>query len=182
MFKKVLVSLFVIGFIFVSIVMYNHNQEPSREDVFKSTKKWSRPATKVLFLERIDDSWLTIIRMGHGVAIARLEENSLGLWRVKQLLSSVHYPPAADDEEITWGASGDGQGNTYYFGQIINPKIKRLTVENKRKIYDDVHLFNVNGDHFFFKEVNEEMELPINIEAYSESGEVIYSSVSPVKK
>ena len=160
---------------------------PTEEDVFKITEKWSFATEEVYFVRKIDGDWLTIFRNRDSIMIARLGQNWLGYWELRNdqgfesTLISTYYPPMEDDE-ITWSASGSKGGNiSYYFGQIINPMIKRIEVETKKGFFEDALIINDGGARFFFVKSDHEMLLPVNIRAFSETRELIYSTIKPVK-
>ncbi len=128
--------------LFSILLIYNHKQLPTKEDVFKITGDWSPKTEEVYLVRKIDEEWLTIFRNSHSVLVSRLEQNWLGFWEFKDdlggegSLASTYYPPEQNDE-FTWGASGsDEVGISYYFGHIINPKIQEIKVETEKGIYD----------------------------------------------
>ncbi|GGM41416.1 hypothetical protein GCM10011351_29480 [Paraliobacillus quinghaiensis] len=115
--------------------------------------------------------------------IGELSQNWLGFWEIRDksgnenALSSTYYPPEKGDE-ITWSAGGEGETETaYYFGQVINPKINKITVETKENFYEDVPLITSNENRFFFKKVNGQVITPINIKGFSNTGELLFSTL-----
>lgn len=170
----------------MATTIFNYKQPPTEEDVFHITKNWT-PATKEVFLVRkINGEWLTIFRNQHTVMLARLKRKWTGNWDIRDemgnvsSISSIYYPPGEDDE-IIWTAGGVGQkgkGYVFYFGQIINSEIHKVTVESKQELHEDVQIIKENGERFFFKKVKGEIISPVNINGYSKSGKLVFSSLA----
>ncbi len=162
-------------------LIYNHKQLPTKDDVYKMTKNWSYPTDEVYLVREIDGEWFTIYRNHDSITIARLEKNWLGYWRMKDdtgseaTLASTYYPPL-HTEEFSWSAGSRGK-TAYYFGQIINPTIKKIEVETQKKLFEDALIISSGETRFFFAKESGEVVLPINIKGFSETGELIYSTV-----
>lgn len=180
--RKILIGILILTGLITLFLFYNHKQIPTEEDVFNMTAKWSPTTEEVNFVREIDGDWLTMFRNSHSIMVARLEQNWLGNWKVRDergyesTLVSISYPPREEDE-ITWGASSKGKSRSYYFGQILNPMIDRIEVETKKNVFEDALIFSPQGLQFFFVKSEEDMFLPVNIRAFSETGELIYSTV-----
>ncbi|WP_274307451.1 hypothetical protein [Solibacillus daqui] len=185
--KKVFIGIAIITVLIIVFLIYNHKQLPTKEDVFKITKNWSPATEEVYFVRKIDGDWLTIFRNMHSIMIARLEQNWLGYWEIKDdlgyesTLISTYYPPL-EDEEFNWSAGSKAGIRSYYFGQIINPTIKRIEVETKKDFYEDALIISYEESRFFFVKSDGEMVMPVNIRGYSETGELIHSTIKPIKK
>ena len=177
---KSLIGFIIVTLLFTMYVIYNHRHNPTKEDVLKITKNWSQTVKEVYLVSNIDGEWLTIFRTNQTILLARLEQNWLGLWEIKDdfedssSLSSVLYPPKNDDA-FTWSAGGPEQ-RAYYFGQIINPEIKEIEVETKRDVFEKALLINAEGSRFFYIKSEEKVILPVNIRGYAETGELIYTT------
>ena len=176
--RRIIFGLLVISLFFISVLIYNHQQQPTVEDVFETTKNWSPATEEVYLIRKIDGEWLTIFRNQHSVMIGELKQNWFGLWQIRDetggesSLSGTYYPPVEDDE-FTWGANGATEKEiVYYFGQIINPRIQKITVFD-----EDVPIITSNGNRFFFKKLNGDFERPTNIKAFFKSGELIHSTI-----
>lgn len=180
--KKVGVGIALIV-IMLSVVVYNHLQQPNNKDVFNITKKWSPATEEVILIREIDGQWLTIFRNQHGVRIAELQQNWLGIWKFKngRTLASTYYPSSAEDK-ITWQASRPGEEKiTYYFGMVMNPEIDRLEVERRDGLFEEIPFIENEENRFFFKGVEDEsMVMPVNINGFSKSGKLMYSSLQKV--
>ncbi|MEK4131183.1 hypothetical protein [Solibacillus sp. FSL W8-0372] len=181
--RKILIGILILTGLITLFLIYNHKQLPTEEDVFNMTDKWSLRTEEVYFVREIDGDWLTMFRNSHSITVARLEQNWLGNWKVRDeegyesTLISTSYPPREEDE-ITWASSGsNGKSLSYYFGQILNPMIYRIEVETKKNVFEDALIFSPQGLRFFFIKSDEDMFLPVNIRAFSEAGELIYSTV-----
>lgn len=142
--RKLLISIAIAPILFIVFLIYNHKQIPTKDDVFKITENWSPVTEKVYIVRKVDGEWISIFRNTHTIFFARLEQNVLGFWEMKDEvgtespLVSTHYPPK-QDEELTWGASGRGvEDSAYYFGQIINPNIKEIKVETQKNSLEDL--------------------------------------------
>ncbi|QHE52716.1 hypothetical protein [Pontibacillus sp. HMF3514] len=166
------------------MLIYNHKQSPTEDDVFNITENWD-PATEDVYLVRkVNGEWLTIFRNQHTVMLAELKRKWTGNWEIRDemgnesSISSTYYPPNKE-QEITWSAGGVGQKEiVYYFGQIINPEIHKVTVETEEKFNQSVPIIKAEGKRFFFKKLKGAIITPVNINGYSKSGEQIYSSLS----
>lgn len=181
--KKIVIGIFVVIFSFNSFLIYNYKQEPTREDVFHATKDWSPRTEEVYLVRKIDGKWLTIFKNQHSIMIGELSQNWLGFWKIKNesgnesTLASTYYPPEKDDD-ITWSAGGNGEKEIgYYFGQVINSKINKITVETKENFYKDVSLITANEYRFFFKKVKGQVITPTNIRGFSNTGELLFSTL-----
>ncbi|MEK5037521.1 hypothetical protein [Sporosarcina sp. FSL K6-3457] len=115
--------------------------------------------------------------------ITVLEQNWLGTWKFKNknTFASTHSPPSADDP-ITWGASRpDEEKITYYFGMVMDSEIDRLEVETRDGLFEEIPFIETEGNRFYFKGVEDEsVFLPVTINGFSKSGELIYSSLQKV--
>lgn len=111
--------------------------------------------------------------------ITELQQNWLGTWKFRtgRTLGSSHYPPSAENQ-ITWQASESGEEKTtFYFGIVMDPEIDRLEVETRDGLFKDIPFIETKGNRFFFKGVEDEsMLLPVNINGFSTTGKLIYSS------
>lgn len=183
--KKIIIwiaTIAIIATFLTAFLIYNHKQLPTKDDVFNITKNWS-PATEEVYLVReIDGEWLTIFRNNSSITIARLEQNWLGYWEMKDetgskvTLATTYYPPS-QDEEFSWSAGSSKGGISYYFGQIINPNIKKIEVETQKKFFEDALIISSGETRFFFARASGEVVLPVNIKGFSETGKLIYSTV-----
>ncbi len=181
--RKIIIGILVIPLLFISVLIYNHKQQPTINDVFEITKNWSPATEEVYLVRKIDGEWLTIFRNQHSVMIGELKQNRLGLWQIRDAtggessLAATYYPPEKDDE-ITWSAGGIKEKEIgFYFGQLINPEIQKITVETNENPAEDVPLITSNGNRFFFKKVKGKLVLPTNIRGFSKSGELKYSTL-----
>ena len=181
--RKILIGIVVILLLFVSVLIYNHKQKPTAHDVFKLTENWSPGTEEVYLVREIDGEWLTIFRNQHSVMIGELKQNRFGLWQIldakgaKSTLASTNYP-TDEDTEITWSVSGSNEKETvFYFGQLINPEIQKITAETSENPAEDLPIITSNGIRFFFKKVHGEFLLPVNIRGFSNSGELRYSTL-----
>lgn len=182
MMKKIVMGIALIVII-LSIVIYNHLQQPNNNDVFNITKTWSPATEEVILIREIDGQWLTIVRNQHGFMITELQQNWLGTWKFKNnsTLASTHYPSSAENP-ITWGASRpDEETITYYFGMVMEPEIDRLEVETRVGLFDEIPLIETVGYRFFFKGVEgESILMPVTLNGFSKSGRLVYSSFQKV--
>lgn len=80
--RKIIIGILVISLLFISVVIYNHKQQPTINDVFEVTKNWSPGTEKVYLVKKIDGKWLTIFRNQHIVMIGELKQNWFGLWQL----------------------------------------------------------------------------------------------------
>lgn len=165
-----------------AFLIHNHKQLPTKDDVFNITKKWSLSTEEVYFVREIDGEWLTIFRNNNSLTIARLEQNWLGYWEMKDdsgieaALATTYYPPS-HDEEFSWSAGSRKGGISYYFGQIINPNIKKIEVETKKTFFEEALIISSGEASFFFARASGDVVLPVNIKGFSETGKLIYSTV-----
>jgi hypothetical protein len=179
--KKIFIGLVIIILLFLMFLINNHKQQPTKNDVFNITKDWYPSTEEVYLLKKIDGEWLTVFRDNQTVAIARLEQNWLGYWTMKDdlgnfnTLAASDYPPTHD--EFNWTAGEKGGNITYYFGQINNPAIKGIEVETKKDYLEDALIISSNELRFFYVRSNRGMVMPVNIRGYSETGELIYSTI-----
>lgn len=181
--RKIVIGTLVISLFFISIIIYNHKQQPTINDVFEITKNWSPGTEEVYFVRKIDGKWVTILRNQHSVMIGELKQNWFGLWQIRDdvgqesSLASTYYPPEENDE-ITWSlAEREENKIVYYFGQLVNPEIQKITVQTNEKPAEVVPLITSNGNRFFFKKIKAKEVFPANIKAFSKSGELIYSTL-----
>lgn len=181
--RKVGIGIVVISVFFISVLIYNHRQLPTIDDVFTTTKTWSPPIEEVKLLGKIDGKWITIFRNHQSMKVGELKQNWFGIWRLQdemgreEELISTYYPPEKEDE-ITWSARGVGEKEiVYYFGQVINPEIQKITIETNGGFAEEAPIISSNGNRFFFKKVKAQKVLPANIKAFSKSGELIYSTL-----
>ncbi|MGN7478608.1 hypothetical protein ACTHOQ_12200 [Solibacillus silvestris] len=184
--RNIFIGIGIFTGLITVFLFYNHKQLPAEEDVFQNTENWSSVTEEVYFVKKIDGDWLTIFRNRDAIMMGRLEQNWLGYWELrgdegyKSTLISTYYPPMEDDE-FTWSASGSsGETSSYYFGQIINPMINRIEVETKKDFFEDALIISDGGAQFFFVESEDEMLMPVNIRAFTETGELIYSTIKPI--
>lgn len=134
--KKVFIGVALIMVLITLFLIYNHKQLPTDEDVMKYTENWSLPAEEVYLVKEIDGEWLTIFRDNQSVMIARLEQNWLGDWEIKNenesknVISTIDYPITQDDK-FNWSAGSIGK-QSHYFGQILNTDITKIEVETQK--------------------------------------------------
>ncbi|SES62419.1 hypothetical protein SAMN05216389_101109 [Oceanobacillus limi] len=181
--KKFVIGICIIVIGFAAFIIYNHKQEPTKEDVFHATKDWSPRTEDVYYISKINGDWLTIFKNQNSIMIGQLRQNWLGSWEIRDesgnesTLASTYTPPDIDDD-ITWSAEVDKETETsYYFGQVINSKINTITVETKEDVHEDVPLLTSNGGLFFFKRVKGQVNTPINIRGFSKTGELLFSTL-----
>ncbi len=181
--RKIVIGILLISLLFISVIIYNHKQQPTINDVFEITKNWSPGTEEVYFVRKIDGKWVTIFRNQDSLMIGELKRNWFGLWKIRDdvgeesTLASTYYPPEKNDE-ITWSiAEREENKIVYYFGQLVNPKIQEVTIETKGNPVEDVPIIASNGNRFFFKKVKDKSVFPANIKAFSKSGDLIYSTL-----
>ena len=181
--RKIVIGILLISLLFISVMAYNHKQQPTINDVFEITKNWFPGTEEVYFVRKIDGKWVTIFRNQDSLMIGELKRNWFGLWRIRDdigeesSLASTYYPPEKNDE-ITWSiAEREENEIVYYFGQLVNPEIQKITVEINEKPTEVVPLITSNGNRFFFKQVKDKLVFPANIKAFSKSGELIYTTL-----
>ncbi|MGP4072960.1 hypothetical protein ACTWQB_10455 [Piscibacillus sp. B03] len=180
--KIIGISILIIGIVFATYIIYNHQQLPNQNDVFDITKDWSPPTEDVLLVEKVNDEWLTIFRNQHSIMIAKLEQNWLGNWELRndvghdKTLASISYPNH-EEKDLAWSANESDQDEySYYFGQILNPNLAAVEVEVQSNVYEDAKLFTTSENTFFYKKVNKPIHSPVNIKGITASGEVLYST------
>ena len=181
--KQVGIGIVVTSLFFISVLIYNHRQLPTIDDVFTTTKTWSPTTEEVYLLTEMDEKWMTIFKNQHSIMIGELKRNWFGLWRLQDemgrecSLASTYYPPGRE-KEFTWSVHGVKEKEiVYYFGQVINPKIQKITIENNGGFAEEAPFISSNGERFFFEKVKGQFGYPINIKAFSKSGELIYSTL-----
>ena len=165
------------------LIYNNHKQLPTEDDVFNITKNWSLPTEEVYFVRKIEGEWLTIFKSTRSNTIARLEQNWLGDWKMKDYSGyegtvasvSLDYLPS-EAESFNWTA-GSSIKTSHYFGQIYNPDIKQIKAETEKNFFEDALIINSGENRFFLAISNGELVLPVNIKGYSNTGELIYSTV-----
>jgi len=178
--KRVFIGIAILTVLIIVFLIYNHKQPPTKEDVFKITENWSPATEEVYLVKKIDGEWLTVFRNTHSIMIAWLEQNWLGFWEMKNelgsegTLASINYPPL--HEEFTWSAGSDEGKIWYYFGQINNPKFKRIEVETKKDFVENALIISSDELRFFYLSTDSEIVIPV-IRGYSETGELIYSTI-----
>ena len=60
----------------------------------------------------------------------------------------------------------------------MDPEIDRLEVETRDGLFEEIPFIETEGNRFFFKGVEDEsLLLPVNINGFSISGKLIYSSL-----
>lgn len=188
--RKLFIGIAITTILLTVFLIYNHKQLPTKDGVFKITENWSPATEEVYLVRKIDGEWLTIFRNTHSIMLGRLEQNWLGFWVLKDdnevegTLASTHHPPIQEDE-FTWGVSLAGEGKpSYYFGQIINPEIKKIEIETQKNFFESALLIISGQTRFFYLKLDGEVEvvMPININGYSETGKLIYSTIKPIKE
>lgn len=180
--KKLVVIIGLGTILFSLIITYNHLQQPTKNDVFNITEKWSTSTEEVFLIRKIDGKWLTIFRNQQSVTVAELQQNWLGVWKFRNdtTLSTTEYPSLLENQ-ITWSASGKSKENAaYYFGMVTDPEIDKITVETQDGFSENIQFIKYDGIRFFFKRVDGLLVLPVNISGFSISGELIYSSLSKI--
>ena len=183
MLKKFIIggAIFTILAVFLTgFLLYNHNQLPTKDDVFKWTKKMSFATNDVYFVNKIDDKWFTIFGDNASFSIARLEQNLIGNWELKDISSvAVNHHPL-EKEDFTWVGSGKNKNTinytTNYFGQILNPEIKKILVETEDNFFEEANILEAEGLRFFFTRSDKDLNLPVTIQGFSETGELIYTT------
>ena len=184
--KKVFIGGALLTVLITVFLIYNHKQRPTSEDVVKFTENWSTPTEEVYLVREIDGEWLTIFRNSQSVMISRLEQNWLGNWEMKDdlgnvnTLAAISYPLLQD--EFYWTAGSIGGKISYYFGQINNPSIKRIEVEAKKDFLEDALIISSEEFRFFYVRSESKLVMPVNIRGFTETGELIYSTIKPIKK
>ena len=179
--KKNIIWISIIVTCLTGFLIYNHKQPPTKDNVFKMTKNWSSATDEVYLVKEIDGEWLTIFRNTQSIMIARLEQNWLGYWEMKDglrnenTLSAITYPSLQDEFNRTAGSRGINR--SYYFGQINNPSIKRIEVETKKDFLEDALIISSGETRFFFAKSNERLIMPVNIRGFSHTGKLIYSTI-----
>ena len=68
----------ILAVFFTGFLLYNHNQLPTKDDVFTGTKNWSSKTEKVYFVKEIEDEWFTLLEINSSFMIAKLEQNLIG--------------------------------------------------------------------------------------------------------
>lgn len=181
--KKFFIGMvIIIILLFTVILIHNHNQLPTKEDVFKLTDYYDPAVEEVYLVKKINDEWLTIFRNSQLIMIARLEQNWLGYWEIKDdlgnknSLATSDYP-AIEEAEVTWSASTKARKVSYYFGEILNPNIKKIEVEIQKNFFEDALIINIGETRLFFAESEGDILMPVNIRGFSETGNLIYSSI-----
>lgn len=180
--KKILLWLALIAIGLTAFLFYNHQQSPTKDAILNATKNWSPATEEVYLVSEIDGEWLTIFKNTHSIMIARLEQNWLGFWKIKdelgkeRTLASTSYP-APQDKEFTWSGRSNEDKYSYYFGQILNPTIKKIEVETEKNSFKEALIIRTGETHFFFAKSSGKLVMPINIRAFSDIGELIYSTV-----
>jgi len=185
--RKLLIGIAIITILLTVFLIYNHKKLPSKDGIFKITENWSPATEEVYLVKKIDGEWLTIFRNTHSIMLSRVKQNWLGFWvliddnEVEASLVSTYYPPEQEDE-FTWGASLTEEGKpSYYFGQIINHEIKKIEIETQKKFFESALVINSGQTRFFYLKLDEEVVMPININGFSETGKLIYSTIKPIK-
>lgn len=117
--------------------------------------------------------------MQHSETLAELNQNWFGIWQFKHnaTLITTTYPQIVEDQ-ITWSASGKSKENAaFYFGIVTDPEIDYITIETQDDFLESVQLIREGDLRFFFKRGEGPLVFPVNISGYSQSGELIYSSL-----
>ena len=173
----------ILAVFFTGFLLYNHNQLPTKDDVFKWTKKMSFATNNVYFVNKIDDKWFTIFGDNASFSIARLEQNLIGNWELKGISTVVVNERPEEKVDFTWVGSGElvdsGENEntiSYYFGQILNPEIKKILVETVDNFFEEAYIIETEGLRFFFIRSDKELNLPVTIQGFSETGELIYTT------
>lgn len=181
--KKVVIGIVLLALPFLLIITYNHLQQPTKNDVFTITEKWSPSTEEVYLIREIDGKLLTIFSNVDSIFIAELKQNWLGTWtfRDNAILASSYY---SDDErdKIIWGAAENRTDKivNYYFGMVIDPEIDNIKIETGDDFFEDIKMIKTEGNRFYFKEVYEPVVMPVNITGFSKTGEIIYSSLKQI--
>ena len=165
-----ILAVFLTGFI-----LYNHNQLPTKDDVFKGTKKMSLATNEVYSVRKIDEEWFTIIGNDTSFMIAKLEQNLIGNWELNDICSVAVNEKKEEKVDFTWVGSGN-ENTTDYFGQILNHEIKKILVETEDNFFEEANILEAEGLRFFFTRSDKELNLPVTIEGFSETGELIYTT------
>lgn len=181
--RKVFASVAIITLLITVFLIYNHRQEPTRNDVINMTKDWLLTIEEIYLVQKIDGEWLTIFRDAQTISVARLVQNWLGYWEMKDELGNTNtlatsdYPPLQD--QFSYSASTKAGISSYYFGQIVNPTIKRIEVETQKGSFENAIIISYEEGRFFFAKSDGEIVMPLNIRGLSETGELIYSTIKP---
>ena len=180
--KRILIFIVIIATCITGFLMYNHKKSPIKEDVFKITQDWSPVTEEIYLVEEIDGEWLTIFRNTHSIMIARLEQNWLGYWRIKDkfgnesTLATSDYPPP-QDVEFTWSGSTSEGKISYYFGQILNPSIKKIEVETEKNFLEEALIISSGEIRFYLAESSNRLITPLNIRGFNDKGQLVHSTV-----
>lgn len=178
--KKIFIWIAIITIFSTVFLLTNHQKLPTKDDVFNITKNQSPVIEEVYFVRKIEGEWLTIFGNNHSIMIARLEQNWLDNWEIKNdnggktSIAASEYPPSLNDE-LSWSAGSKGK-TSHYFGQIINLNIKKVEVETQKNFFEDALIISSGEDRFFLTRTNRELQMPVNIRGYSETGKLIYST------
>ncbi|MHA6260568.1 hypothetical protein ACXYMX_11845 [Sporosarcina sp. CAU 1771] len=179
--RKLFIGIAITSVLLTIFLIYNHKQLPTKEGVFKITEGWSSATEEVYLVRQIGGEWLTIFRNTHSIMLGRLGQNWLGFWVLKDdlgkegTLASSDYPPLQD--EFNWTLASSGRDISYHFGQINNPSIKRIEVETKKEFLEDAVIISTEEFRFFYVRTEGESVMPVNITGFSETGELIYSTI-----
>ncbi len=176
--KKLLYTPLVLIFVIAAFIYFNYQQMPSELDVIKSTKKWSPQITEIHTVEKINGKWLSFFSSQETLFVANLEQNIFGSWEVKEPLGSAENN-LYERKGVVWGVSSVSKpkedGTSLYFGRIIDPEIKKITLEVSDEFYeDDIPILHSNGKRFFFL-TRKEDAVPFKLKALSEKNEVVES-------
>lgn len=180
--KKILFGIATIALLFTVFILYNHKQLPTKDGVLKITEDYIPAIEEIYLVEKLDDEWITLYRNNQIIMVARLVQNWLGDWEIKDelgyenSLATSDYPPVPD-AELIYSASSKANKTAYYFGQIINPNIEKIEVETQKNMFKDAHIISDGKTRLFYAKSEGEIFMPININGFSESGIMIYSSI-----
>ncbi len=181
--KKIVIGIVLLALTFLLIITYNHLQQPTKNDVFTITEKWSPSTEEVYLIREIDGKLLTIFSNVDSIFIAELKQNWLGTWtfRDNDILASS-YSPDDERDKIIWGAAENRTDKivNYYFGMVIDPEIDNIKIETRDDFFEDIKMIKTEGNRFYFKEVYEPVVMPVNITGFSKTGEMIYSSLKQI--
>ncbi|MEK4425699.1 hypothetical protein [Solibacillus sp. FSL K6-1523] len=180
--KRSLIGIAIMALLFTVFVLNNHKQLPTKDDVLKITEGYIPAIEKVYLVEKLDDEWITLYRNNKTIMVARLVQNWLGYWEIKDELGNENSLATSDylpvrDTELIYSASSKANTTAYYFGQIINPNIKKIEVETQKNVFKEAHIISDGKTQFFYAKAEGEIFMPVNIKGFSELGIMNYSSV-----
>lgn len=168
--KKIIICLAFAIVLFLAYLYDQHQQLPQPQDVYKITPQLN---TRVYFVKKIDNDWITIFGNDRNLMLGRLENDWLGRWRIGEYLGDANINPN-ENQGIVWGVSEQRGPVSYYFGMIRDPDIQTLIIETDGEVYQDVPIFESEGKQFFYLK-RDGNALPFSFKGLSKEGEIIFS-------